>query len=144
MQTGRSDNPEGVSSTCLGCGRSSRRLPESPCADCASPHVAPLIFLLTSTALSGFLCVLAWQLEAFVAGVHLLAGRQVNAAGHVALFVTSSALTLFAGLKGRRELAHVRALGGRSAITSSLAVLIVLTLLVFSALIVAFIDWQIG
>ena len=135
------ESPEGPPARCLACGRVFR-IRYDVCPHCSSPDVAPLIFLSTTTALASFLCVLAWEFEAFVAGLHLLAGKKVNLAGHIILLVASTALTLFACLKGRRELATARALGARSAITSGQAIMIVLILLVSSALVAAFLDWQ--
>jgi hypothetical protein len=137
--------PDDVPAKCLACGRVFRHPhDEYVCPHCSSPAVAPLVFLHTTSVLAAIHCVLAWELEIFIAGVHFLAGRKINVAGHVVLMTASVLLTLFAYFKGKREIAKVRALGGRAAMTWPQAFLVVLALLVFVAMLMLFLRWQIG
>lgn len=145
MQLKYSVKSDDVPAKCLACGRVFRhQRDDDVCPHCLSPSVARLIFLPTTTVIAVFLCVMAWELEAFVVGIHFLAGRRVNIAGHIILVAASAVLTLFAYAKGKREIAKVRALHTLAAMTWPQAFMGVLALLVFVALLVLFIIWQVG
>jgi hypothetical protein len=88
------------------------------------------------------LSVLAWELEILALAVHFFAGKRVDQAGHVVLIAASAIMTLFAYSKGKREIARVRNLGARAAMTWFQAIMVVGVVVAFAGLLALFGSWQ--